>query len=52
MSVTIVGALVGIPAILFGRAVKKTIRSNQSVADAGLLEYVKSLNGKAQAAHA
>ena len=52
MSVTIVGAVVGIPVILFGRAVKKTIRTNQSVADAGLLEYVESLHGKAQAAHA
>jgi len=62
MSVTIAGAVAGIPVILFGRAVKKTIRTNRSVsasstapteargADAGLLEYVKSLNGKAQAA--
>ena len=33
--------LIGILVILFGRAVKKAIRTNQSVADAGLCEVLK-----------
>lgn len=39
MSLTIIGAVVGIPAILFGMSVKKRIRKNVTAAEEGLSEY-------------
>lgn len=43
MSLTIVGAVIGIPIIWFGYSVGKTIRTNISTADEALSEYSNSL---------
>jgi hypothetical protein len=52
MSLTIVGAVIGIPVILFGRAVSKTIKGNIDTADAGLNEFLSSVEQKARFATA
>jgi len=43
MTVSILGAIVGIPMIIFGILVRKTISHNNSVAEAALAEYFKSV---------
>ncbi len=52
MSLTIVGAVIGIPVIFFGRAVSKTIKGNLETADAGLNEFLSSVGQKARFATA
>lgn len=39
MSLTIIGAVVGIPVIFFGLSVKKRIKNNVKAAEEGLAEY-------------
>ncbi len=52
-SLTIVGAVIGIPAIMFGVSMRKRIRTNIAVADAALAEYLGTLAArKAQTATA
>jgi hypothetical protein len=48
MCVTILLAVVGIPIILFGRAVSKTIKGNIVAAESGLAEYLQSVGQKAR----
>ena len=48
MSLTIIGALVGIPAICFGFFVRKRIRTNIETAESALAEYTAVLSSKAQ----
>lgn len=43
MCLTIIGAVVGIPIILFGNAVRKTIKNNMANAEQGLSEYMKTM---------
>lgn len=43
MSLTIVGALIGIPVILFGWYVRRTIKQNIQVVDSAYAEYRQSL---------
>ncbi|MBL0157230.1 MAG: hypothetical protein IPP47_09040 [Bryobacterales bacterium] len=50
MSLTIIGAVVGIPAILFGLFIRKRIRANIGTAESALSEYSDTLRAKAQAA--
>lgn len=50
MSLTIIGAVVGIPAILFGFFIRKRIRTNIRTAESALSEYTAALQFKAQAA--
>jgi hypothetical protein len=52
VTITIIGAVIGILIILFGRAVKKTIRENTENAEAGLAEYLNSLGARTFAAKA
>ncbi len=47
MSLTIIGAVVGIPIILFGMSVRKKIKNNLRAAEEGLVEYSQSI-GRAQ----
>jgi hypothetical protein len=42
MCLTIIGAVIGIPIVLFGRAVSKTVKGNIAVADAALAEFLQS----------
>jgi hypothetical protein len=49
MTVTIIGAVIGIPILLFGRAVKRTINGNIEVADAALAEYLSSIGARSAA---
>jgi hypothetical protein len=44
MSLTILMAIIGIPIILFGLAVKKRIRTNIQTADAALADYLTDLS--------
>ncbi len=46
MCLTIIGAVVGIPVILFGRAVSKTVKNNIAIADAALAEYLQSVGAR------
>jgi len=48
MTITIIGAVVGVPILLFGRAVKKTIKNNIETADSALAEYLKTVGAKAR----
>ena len=50
MSLTIIGAVVGIPAILFGLFIRKRIRANIGTAESAPSEYSDTLRAKAQAA--
>jgi len=50
MSLTIIGAVVGIPAIFFGLFIRKRIRTNIGTAESALSEYSATLHAKAQAA--
>lgn len=50
MTVTIVGAVVGVPAIWFGLSVRKTIKNNTKVADEALAEYLASLSASSSVA--
>jgi hypothetical protein len=43
LTVTIVGAIVGIPMILFGVMMRKRIHKNMETADAAYAEYLSSL---------
>jgi hypothetical protein len=52
MSLTVIGAVVGIPVILFGLFVKKRIRTNIETAESALAEYLASIGGRTQAATA
>lgn len=52
MCVTIIGAVVGIPIIFFGRAVSKTIKGNVAAADSALADYLKSVGASARRATA
>ena len=52
MSLTIVGAVIGIPVIFFGRAVSKAIKGNLQTADAGLDEFLGLVGQKARFATA
>jgi Family of unknown function (DUF5362) len=49
MSLTIIGAVVGIPAILFGVFMRKRIGGNIHAAEAALSEYTMALQAKAHA---
>jgi hypothetical protein len=42
MSLTIVGAVIGVPAILFGVSVRKRIRTNIETAEAALAHYLET----------
>lgn len=48
MSLTIIGAVVGIPAIRFGFFVRKRIRTNIQTAESALAEYTAALTFKAR----
>ncbi len=50
MSLTIIGAVVGIPAICFGFFIRKRIRTNIRTAESALSEYTAVLQSKAHAA--
>lgn len=52
MSLTVIGAVVGIPVILFGLSVKKRIRTNIETADATVAEYLASIGVQPRAATA
>lgn len=52
MTLTIIGAVVGIPFIFFGLFVRKRIRINVENAEAALADYTASLQARAQAAGA
>lgn len=52
MCLTIIGAVVGIPAILFGWWVRKRIRTNVETADTAYADYLNSVNPMRQAASA
>jgi len=43
LTVSIIGAIVGVPAILFGIAVRKTYNHNINTADAALSEYMQTI---------
>jgi hypothetical protein len=47
---TIIGAVIGIPAIAFGYWVRKRIKGNIAAAEEALAEYSASVGGTAQAA--
>lgn len=47
LSITIVGAIVGVPMILFGMSVKKSYEHNIRVSDETLAEYMRSLRPSA-----
>jgi len=49
LTVTIIGAIVGIPMLLVGFSVRKSIKHNIAVTDAALAEYMQSI-GKPQGA--
>lgn len=49
-TLTVVGAVVGIPAILFGLWVRRRIRHNVTTVDAAYAEYRASILGPAHAA--
>jgi hypothetical protein len=51
MSLTVVGAVVGVPIILFGRAVSKTIKYNTATADSALSDHLIALRLRSQAAN-
>jgi hypothetical protein len=48
MTVTVIGAIVGIPMLVVGFSVRKSIKHNIAVTDAALAEYMQSI-GKPQA---
>jgi uncharacterized protein DUF5362 len=43
MSITIIGAVVGIPAILFALSVRKTLKHNKEIAAAAYTEYLQTI---------
>jgi hypothetical protein len=47
LTVTLIGAIVGIPAMIFGYLVRKTYNSNISIADSALIEYMQSIQSSA-----
>ncbi len=50
ISLTIIGAVIGIPIILFGLAVGKTIKNNIAIANTSYVEYLQSLKSSTQQA--
>ncbi len=52
MSLTVIGAVVGIPAIFFGLFVRKRIRTNVQNAESAYTEYLASTGVQAKAATA
>jgi len=50
VSITIIGAVVGIPAIIFGVVMRKRIRQNIENAETGYAEYLKLIGARASAA--
>jgi len=52
MSLTVIGAVVGIPAIFFGLFVRKRIRTNVQNAESAYTEYLASIGVQAKAATA
>jgi hypothetical protein len=52
MSLTIIGAVVGIPIIFFGVWVRKRIRWNTQTAESALADYLSSIGVKAREATA
>ena len=47
LTVSLVGAIVGIPALIFGYLVRKTYKSNIATADGALAEYMQSIQSSA-----
>jgi len=43
LTVSLIGAIVGIPAMIFGYLVRKTYNSNIAIADGALAEYMQSI---------
>jgi len=50
VSITIIGAVVGIPAIIFGVVMRKRIRQNIENAETGYAEYLKLIGARVSAA--
>ncbi|MEP7367586.1 MAG: DUF5362 family protein [Acidobacteriota bacterium] len=50
MCLTILGAVAGVPAILYGRRLRKQIRTNIETAEAAYTEYVAALSTRHHAA--
>jgi hypothetical protein len=49
MTISIIGAIVGIPMLVVGFSVRKAIAHNNAVTDAALSEYLKSVRSTAHA---
>jgi hypothetical protein len=49
LTVSLIGAIVGIPAIIFGWLVRKTYNHNIATADAALAEYMQSIRSSSVA---
>jgi hypothetical protein len=49
LTVSIIGAIVGIPALIFGFSVRKTYNHNIAVTDAALAEYMQSIRSSSAA---
>lgn len=47
LTVSLIGAIVGIPAMIFGYLVRKTYNSNIAIADGALAEYMQSIQSSA-----
>jgi hypothetical protein len=43
LTISLIGAIVGIPAMIFGYLVRKTYNSNIAIADGALAEYMQSI---------
>lgn len=43
LTVSLIGAIVGIPAMIFGYLVRKTYNNNIAIADGALAEYMQSI---------
>jgi hypothetical protein len=43
LTISIIGAIIGIPALIFGFSVRKTYKNNITVCDAALAEYLESV---------
>lgn len=47
LTLSLVGAIVGVPAMIFGYLVRKTYNSNIAIADSALAEYMQSIGASA-----